>query len=159
MNMINQMVLASQLLAGSYLSTCNYVNISNTERFEDVIQTDKLSIKNFSGNYPWESIKIINGETYYLYKGYFRTKNAISKSKVGKYINRLSNETGRGKYYLLNIKDNCEIMYYNIDDIIDILNSKIDRYEETRYRRKKQGKNLISWINYLRVMDLLSKNN
>ena len=157
--MINQMIIASQLLAGSYLSTCNYVPISNTEKFEDVIETNKLSIKNFSGDYPWESTKIINGETYYVYKEYFRTKNAISKSRIGRYINRLSNETGRGKYYLLNKRDNCEITYYNIDDIIDILNYKIDTYERTYYKRKKLGRNLILYINYLRTMELLSKNN
>ena len=154
---INQMIIASQLLAGSYLSTCNYVPTTNIEKFEDIIETDKLSIKNFSGDYPWESTKIINGETYYLYKRYFRTKYAISKSKIGKYINNLSNKTGRGKYYLLNKKDNCEVIYYNIDDIMDILNSKIDRYEITIYRGKKPGRNLILYINYLRTMELLSK--
>ena len=155
--MINQMIIASQLLAGSYLSTYNYVITTNTEKFEDIIETDKPSIKNASGNYPWESMKIINRETYFLYKGYFRTKNAISKSKIGKYLNNLSNKTGRGKYYLLNIKDNCEIMYYNIDEIIDILNYKIDTYERTYYRRKKTGRNLILYINYLRTMELLSQ--
>ena len=157
--MINQMIIASQLLAGSYLSTCNYVPTTNTENFEDVIETDKPSTKNLLGDYPWESMKIINGETYFLYKGYFRTKNAISKSKIGKYINNLSNKTGRGKYYLLNRKDNCEIMYYNIDEIIDMLNSKIDTYERTYYRRKKPGRNLILYINYLRTMELISNNN
>mgnify|MGYP003291856643 CR=1 FL=1 len=157
--MINPIVLASQLLAMSYLSTCNYVSISNIEKLEDVIETDKLSTKNLLGDYPWESMKIINGEIYYLYKGYFRTRSAISKSRIGKYVNNLSNKTGKGKYYLLNRKDNREIMYYNINDIVDILNSKIYKYERTVYRGKKLGRNFISWIWYLRFMELLSKNN
>lgn len=154
--MINPVILASQLLVGSYLPQYNYVPVSNIEECEDVIKTNKPSIKNITGDYPWESTKVINGETYYVYKGYFRTKKIISKFKVGRYINKLCNETGRGKYYLQNRNDSSEILYYNIDDIIDILNSKIDRYERHRYIGKK-GRNLLLWINHLRVMELLSK--
>lgn len=156
--MINQMMLASQLLAGSYLPTYNYVPITNTEEYEDVIKTDKLSFRNFTGDYPWELTKIINGETYYVYKGYFRIKNAISKSKIRQYIHRLSKDTGRCAYYLQNPNDRCEILYYNINDVIDILNYKIELHEQTHYRGKKV-RNLILWINYLRIMELLSKNN
>lgn len=155
--MINEMILASQLLAGSYLPTCIYVPVLNIEEYEDVIKTNKKSIKNITGDYPWESTKVINGETYYVYKGYFRTKKIISKFKVGRYINKLCNETGRGKYYLQNRNDSSEILYYNIDDIMDILNSRIDAHEQTFYREEKTGRNLLLWINHLRIMELLSE--